>query len=161
MSINLKTPDEVETAFEKAQEHGRTIIVESYIEGFDHRLLVIDGELVAAAKREPGHVVGDGKHTIEQLVDIVNEDPRRGVGHEKVLTRLEFDHQAERLLKKIGYDKDTVPVKDEIVYLRSTANLSTGGTALDVTDTIHPDNREMAIRADQARSAWISAASTS
>ena len=126
VSINLKTPDEVETAFEKAQEHGRTIIVESYIEGFDHRLLVIDGELVAAAKREPGHVVGDGKHTIEQLVDIVNEDPRRGVGHEKVLTRLEFDHQAERLLKKIGYDKDTVPVKDEIVYLRSTAKLIDG-----------------------------------
>jgi cyanophycin synthetase len=150
VSINLKTPEEVRTAFDKAQEHGRTVIVESYIEGFDHRLLVIDGKLVAAAKREPGHVVGDGKHTIEQLVDIVNEDPRRGVGHEKVLTRLEFDHQAERLLKKIGYDKDTVPGKDEIVYLRSTANLSTGGTALDVTDTIHPDNREMAIRAISA-----------
>ena len=150
VSINLKTPEEVETAFEKAQEHGRTVIVESYIEGFDHRLLVIDGKLVAAAKREPGHVVGDGKHTIEHLVDIVNDDPRRGVGHEKVLTRLEFDHQAERLLKKIDYDKDTVPAKDEIVYLRSTANLSTGGTALDVTDTIHPDNREMAIRAISA-----------
>lgn len=150
VSINLKTPEEVRTAFDKAREHGRTVIVESYIEGFDHRLLVIDGKLVAAAKREPGHVVGDGVHTIEQLVDIVNEDPRRGVGHEKVLTRLEFDHQAERLLKKIGYDKDTVPAKDEIVYLRSTANLSTGGTALDVTDTIHPDNREMAIRAISA-----------
>ena len=150
VSINLKTADEVEVAFKKAREHGRTIIVESYIEGFDHRLLVIDGQLVAAAKREPGHVVGDGKHTIEQLVDIVNEDPRRGVGHEKVLTRLEFDHQAERLLNKIGYDKDTVPEKDEVVYLRSTANLSTGGTALDVTDTIHPDNREMAVRAIKA-----------
>ena len=150
VSINLRTPEEVEVAFEKAREHGRTIIVESYIEGFDHRLLVIDGELVAAAKREPGHVVGDGKHTIRQLVDIVNEDPRRGVGHEKVLTRLEFDHQAERLLQKIGYDEDTVPEKDEVVYLRSTANLSTGGTALDVTDTIHPDNREMAIRAINA-----------
>ena len=115
VSINLKTAEEVEVAFKKAREHGRTIIVESYIEGYDHRLLVIDGELVAAAKREPGHVVGDGKHTIEQLVDIINEDPRRGVGHEKVLTRLEFDHQAERLLKKIGYDKDTVPEKDEVV----------------------------------------------
>ena len=126
------------------------MIVESYIEGYDHRLLVIDGKLVAAAKREPGHVVGDGEHTIEQLVDIVNEDPRRGVGHEKVLTRLEFDHQAERLLKKFGYDRDTVPAKDEVVYLRSTANLSTGGTAIDVTDIIHPDNREMAIRAINA-----------
>ncbi len=150
VSINLKTAEEVEVGFKKAIEHGRTVIVESYIEGFDHRLLVINGELVAAAKREPGHVVGDGKHTIEQLVDIVNEDPRRGVGHEKVLTRLEFDHQAERLLGKIGYDRDTVLEKDEVVYLRSTANLSTGGTALDVTDVIHPDNREMAIRAINA-----------
>jgi cyanophycin synthetase len=150
VSINLKTAEEVEVGFGKAQEHGRSIIVESYIDGYDHRLLVIDGKLVAAAKREPGHVVGDGEHTIEQLVDIVNQDPRRGVGHEKVLTRLELDHQAERLLKMIGYDKDTVPAKDEIVYLRSTANLSTGGTAIDVTDTIHPDNREMAIRAISA-----------
>jgi len=110
----------------------------------------VNGELVAAAKREPGHVLGDGKHSIAELVDIVNDDPRRGVGHEKVLTRLEFDHQAEQLLKKSGYDKDTVPKKGEVVYLRSTANLSTGGTALDVTDIIHPDNREMAIRSIRA-----------
>ncbi len=150
VSINLKTAEEVEVGFKKAREHGRTIIVESYIEGFDHRLLVVNGELVAAAKREPGHVVGDGKRTIAELVDIVNEDPRRGVGHEKVLTRLELDHQAERLLQKIGYDENTVPAKDELVYLRSTANLSTGGTALDVTDVIHPDNREMAVRAIKA-----------
>jgi cyanophycin synthetase len=150
VSINLKTAEEVEVAFDKAREHGRTVIVESYIEGYDHRLLVIDGKLVAAAKREPGHVVGDGEHSIEELVNIVNQDPRRGVGHEKVLTRLEFDHQAERLLKKIGYDRTTVPAKDEVVYLRSTANLSTGGTAIDVTDTIHPDNREMAVRAIKA-----------
>jgi cyanophycin synthetase len=115
VSINLKTPDEIEAAFDKAAEHGRSIVVESYIEGFDHRLLVIDGDLVAAAKRVPGHVVGDGKLSIEQLVDVVNEDPRRGVGHEKVLTRLEFDHQAERLLGKLGYDRNTVPAKDEIV----------------------------------------------
>ena len=150
VSINLKTDEEVELGFQKAAEHGRTIIVESYIEGFDHRLLVVNGELVAAAKREPGHVVGDGKHSIAKLVDIVNEDPRRGVGHEKVLTRLEFDHQAERLLMKSGYDKDTVLKMGEVVYLRSTANLSTGGTAQDVTDIIHPDNREMAIRAIRA-----------
>ncbi len=150
VSINLKTADEVEVAFEKAREHGRNVIVESYLEGFDHRLLVVNGKLVAAAKRMPGHVVGDGQHTIEELVDIVNSDPRRGVGHEKVLTRLEFDHQAERLLKKLGYDHKTVPAKDEVVYLRSTANLSTGGTAIDVTDVIHPDNREMAERAIKA-----------
>ena len=150
VSINLKTAEEVETGYTKAREHGRSVIVETYIEGFDHRLLVVNGELVAAAKREPGHVVGDGKHTIRELVDIVNEDPRRGVGHEKVLTRLEFDHQAERLLGKIGYTEETVPEEGEKVYLRSTANLSTGGTAIDVTDIIHPDNREMAIRAIKA-----------
>ena len=98
----------------------------------------------------PGHVVGDGKHSIEELVEIINSDPRRGVGHEKVLTRLEFDHQAERLLKKLGYDHKSVPDKDQVVYLRSTANLSTGGTAIDVTDVIHPDNREMAERTIKA-----------
>ncbi|MEM7431140.1 MAG: cyanophycin synthetase [Pseudomonadota bacterium] len=150
VSINLKTAEEVEVAFEKAAEHGRTVIVETFLEGYDHRLLVVNGELVAAAKRVPGHVIGDGKHTIEELVDIVNQDPRRGVGHEKVLTRLEFDHQAERLLAKLGYDKDTVPKEGEEVFLRTTANLSTGGTAIDVTDTIHPDNREMAIRSIKA-----------
>ena len=146
VSINLQTPEEVEVAFEKAREHGRNVVVESYIEGFDHRLLVVGGKLIAAAKRMPGHVVGDGKHTIEELVDIVNQDPRRGVGHEKVLTRLEFDHQAERLLAKQEYDRTTVPPADEVVFLRSTANLSTGGTAIDVTDVMHPDNREMAER---------------
>jgi cyanophycin synthetase len=150
VAINLRTDEEVEAGFEKASEHGRTIIVEAYIEGFDHRILVIDGKLVAAAKRVPGHVVGDGKHTIEQLVDTINEDPRRGVGHEKVLTRLEFDDQAERLLAKLSYDRESVPAKGEEVYLRSTANLSTGGTAIDVTDAMHPDNRAMAIRAIKA-----------
>lgn len=146
VSINLKTPEEVDTAFEKAREHGRTVLVEAFLEGLDHRLLVVNGQLVAAAKRVPGHVVGDGEHTIEELVDIVNQDPRRGVGHEKVLTRLEFDHQAERMLAKVGYDRASVPPEGEMVYLRSTANLSTGGTAVDVTDSIHPDNREMAVR---------------
>ncbi len=150
VSINLKTGEEVELAFEKAAEHGSTVVVESFIEGFDHRLVVIDGKLVAAAKRVPGHVIGDGRHTIEELVDIVNQDPRRGVGHEKVLTRIEFDHQADRLLATLGYDRTTVPAEGELVYLRSTANLSTGGTAIDVTDTVHPDNRQMAIRAVKA-----------
>ena len=147
VSINLSSDEDVELAFEKAREHGRNVVVESYVDGFDHRLLVVNGKLIAAAKRMPGHVVGDGEHTVEELVDIVNQDPRRGVGHEKVLTRLELDHQAERLLRKLGYDKDTVPDKGETVFLRSTANLSTGGTAIDVTDSIHPDNREMAERA--------------
>ncbi|MBT8062016.1 MAG: cyanophycin synthetase, partial [Gammaproteobacteria bacterium] len=150
VSINLSDDEQVTVAFEKAREHGRTVVVESHIEGMDHRILIVNGKMVAAAKRVPGHVVGDGKSTIAELVEIVNQDPRRGVGHEKVLTRLEFDHQADRLLARSGYDRDTIPAKDEIVYLRSTANLSTGGTAIDVTDIIHPDNIEMAVRAIKA-----------
>jgi cyanophycin synthetase len=150
VSIRLTTDEEVEAGFAKAAEYGRNVVVESYIEGFDHRLLVINGELVAAAKRIPGHVVGDGRHTVAELVDILNQDPRRGIGHEKVLTRIEIDAQAERLLAQRGYDVSTVPPDGEVVYLRSTSNLSTGGTAIDVTDEIHPDNRDMAIRAIQA-----------
>ncbi|MFK7888318.1 MAG: cyanophycin synthetase, partial [Gammaproteobacteria bacterium] len=150
VSINLTTPEQVAEAFDKAREHSRSVLVESFLQGYDHRMLVINGELVAVAKRMPGHVVGDGKNTIQQLVDIVNSDPRRGVGHEKVLTRLEFDHQADRLLEQLGYNRDTVAPEGEIVFLRSTANLSTGGTAIDVTDSVHPDNREMAIRTIKA-----------
>ncbi len=147
VSTNLRTAEEVEAAFAKAREHARTVIVESFVAGHDHRILIINGKMVAAAKRIPGHVVGDGQHTIGELVDEVNKDPRRGVGHEKVLTRLDFDHQAEKLLALREYTKDSVPEAGEVVYLRRTANLSTGGTAADVTDIIHPDNRDMAIRA--------------
>src|SRR5690606_4433074 len=114
------------------------------------RLLVVNGELVAATRRTPGHVVGDGVHTIAQLVDEVNTDPRRGVGHEKVLTKLELDAQADMMMARMEMTAASVPEKDRIVYLRSTANLSTGGTATDVTDIIHPDNRDMAIRAIRA-----------
>jgi len=147
VSIGVGSPEDIEVAFEKAREHGRAVVVEQYVSGFDHRLLVINGELIAAAKRVPGHVIGDGEQTIEELVNEVNRDPRRGVGHEKVLTRLELDHQALRLLAQLGYKPATVPAAGEVVYLRSTGNLSTGGTAIDVTDLVHPDNREMAIRA--------------
>jgi cyanophycin synthetase len=147
VSIGVGTPEDLAVAFEKAQEHGRAVVIEQYITGFDHRLLVIDGELIAAAKRVPGHIIGDGRQSIEALVEEVNRDPRRGVGHEKVLTRLELDHQALRLLSQRGYEPATVPPAGEVIYLRSTGNLSTGGTAIDVTDIVHPDNREMAIRA--------------
>ena len=150
VSTDLMSKEEVEIAYDKAKEHSRSVIVESFITGLDHRMVVINGELVAVAKRMPGHVVGDGENTVEQLVEIVNQDPRRGVGHEKVLTRLEFDHQAERLLKQSGNDKDTVLPKGEVFFLRTTANLSTGGTAIDVTDIVHPDNKEMAVRAINA-----------
>ena len=152
VSINLITDEQVETAFTFAREHGtgRAVLVESYVEGFDHRMLVVNDELVAVAKRVPGHVKGDGKSTISALVDEVNEDPRRGIGHEKVLTRLELDRPALELLALGGFDADTVLADGEVFYLRNTANLSTGGTAIDLTDVVHPDNREMAVRAIQA-----------
>jgi cyanophycin synthetase len=150
ITIHITTEDEVRAAFQVAREHSRSVIVESYITGEDHRMLVINGRLVAVAKRVPGHVVGDGVHTIEQLVDRVNEDPRRGIGHEKVLTRLVFDHQAETMLARKGYTPESVPPAGEQVFLRSTGNLSTGGTATDLTDLVHPDNAEMAVRAVKA-----------
>lgn len=150
VSINLKTDEEVKTAFENARLHSRAVIVESFLSGFDHRLLVVNGTLVAASKRVPGHVVGDGKHSIEELIEIVNQDPRRGIGHEKVLTKLELDYQANRLLELKGFAKEDVPDEGKVVYLRSTGNLSTGGTAVDVTDLLHPDNRSMAERAARA-----------
>jgi cyanophycin synthetase len=150
ITVHLTTAEQVRTAFEVAREHSRSVIVESFIVGEDHRMLVINGELVAVAKRVPGHVVGDGQHTIEELVDQVNQDPRRGVGHEKVLTRLLFDHQAETMLARQGYGRETVPADGERVFLRSTGNLSTGGTATDMTDLVHPDNIEMAVRAVKA-----------
>ena len=150
ISIRLTTEEEVAHGFAVAREHSRSVIVETFLEGDDHRLLVVNGELVAATRRTPGHVVGDGEHTVAQLIDIVNLDPRRGVGHEKVLTRLELDAQAQKMLERAGLTANSVPAKDVTVYLRSTANLSTGGTATDVTDVIHPDNREMAERAVRA-----------
>jgi cyanophycin synthetase len=150
VSIAVADSEHVRVAFQQAREHSRGVIVETYVTGLDHRMLVVDGKLVAVAKRVPGHVVGDGKSTIEELVDEVNSDPRRGIGHEKVLTKIEFDYQANRLLGILGYEKTSVPPKDELVYLRSTGNLSTGGTSVDVTDLIHPDNRDMAERAAKA-----------
>ena len=152
VSINLTEDDQVATAFAEAQKFGtsKAVLVESYLTGFDHRMLVVNNELVAVAKRVPGHVVGDGKHNIKELIDIVNEDPRRGIGHEKVLTRLELDSQAKRLMEEAGINEEKVLDEGEIFYLRSTANLSTGGTAIDVTDIVHPDNRDMAIRSIKA-----------
>ena len=152
ISINLTKDEEVREAFYVAKEQGRSrhVLAESFVTGFDHRMLVVNNELVAVAKRVPGHVIGDGKKTIAELVDIVNSDPRRGIGHEKVLTRIELDKQASRLMQVAGYTEKTVLKKDELFFLRSTANLSTGGTAIDLTDVVHPDNREMAIRAVRA-----------
>lgn len=150
VTVDITSEDGIAAAFETADAEGSAVVVETMLSGDDHRLLVVNGQLAAAARRVPGHVKGDGQHTIAELVDIVNQDPRRGVGHENVLTRLELDAQAKSLLEEKGYSAETVPAEGEEVYLRKTANISTGGTAVDVTDTIHPDNKLMAERAMRA-----------
>ncbi len=139
-SINVKTWEDAVSGLEYAKKYSRRVIVEKFITGYDFRVLIIDNKLVAAAKREPAHVKGDGKQTIQQLIDETNLDPRRGYGHENVLTQIDVDRDTEDLLIKYGYTLETVPRKDEVVYLKSTANLSTGGTSVDVTDMMHPEN---------------------
>lgn len=150
VSINLRDAEQVRTAFEQAYEYSSVVIVETFQEGHDYRILVVHGKVLAVAQRVPGHVVGDGEHSIAELIEAVNNDPRRGIGHEKVLTRLELDHQAERLLEAAGLTVASVLPAGEMLYLRSTGNLSTGGTSVDKTDVIHYDNRVMAQRAVKA-----------
>ncbi|HVS00897.1 MAG TPA: cyanophycin synthetase [Thermoanaerobaculia bacterium] len=150
VAINLKDAEEVRAAFADAQAVSRAVIVETYQTGHDYRILVVDGRVIAVSHRVPAHVTGDGRHTIAELIDIVNQDPRRGFGHEKVLTRLKVDRQAERLLAQAGLTLESVLAEGEVFYLRSTGNLSTGGTAIDKTDAIHYDNRVMAERAVKA-----------
>lgn len=140
ISINIKTWDEAIEGLEVAKKISRKVIVEKYVTGHDFRVLVIDNKLVAAARREPANVVGNGVNTIQELVDETNKDPRRGYGHENVLTEITIDRDSEDLLEKKGYSLSTIPKKNEIVYLKSTANLSTGGTSTDVTDMMHPEN---------------------
>lgn len=139
-SINVKTWEDAVAGLEFAQKYGSRVIVEKFITGFDFRVLVIDNKVVAAAQRVPAHVKGNGKDTIEKLIETENLDPRRGYGHENVLTEITVDRDTTDLLEKKGYTLETVPAQDEIVYLKSTANLSTGGTSVDVTDLMHPEN---------------------
>ncbi|WP_400193929.1 cyanophycin synthetase [Hymenobacter sp. B81] len=145
-SINLLNWKEALAGFKAAQEYSRAVIVEQFIEGFDFRLLVINGKLVAAAKRTPAAVTGDGVSTIQELIDKVNEDPRRGVGHEKVLTQIKIDKHTNQILKARELTAKSVLPAGEILYLKSTANISTGGTATDVTDLVDPYNVLMAER---------------
>ncbi len=147
ISLNLRSVEEVCQGFEIASEFSRSVLVETFLSGKDYRVLVINNEVVAVAERVPAHVVGDGEHSIAQLVELVNSDPRRGFGHEKVLTKIKITHQSELLLRRAGYTLDTVLAPGEIFYLASTANLSTGGTAIDRTTEIHYDTRELARRA--------------
>ncbi|HYI11104.1 MAG TPA: cyanophycin synthetase [Thermoanaerobaculia bacterium] len=143
---NIRTEEELRLAFDEAKRYRSSVIVERYLPGRDFRLLVINNKFVAAAERVPAHVVGDGVQTITQLVEAANTDPRRGVGHEKVLTKIEIDAATERLLALHSMTVGTVPAAGERVPLKSTANLSTGGTSIDYTDRIHPANIELAER---------------
>ena len=133
-------------AFAAAKVYGRSVIVEKYITGFDFRILVINYKFICAALRTPASVVGDGKNNIQYLIDEVNKDPRRGYGHEKVLTQITIDNFTQIMLDEKGYTLETIPAKDELVLLKPTANLSTGGTSTDVTDEVHPANIMMCER---------------
>ncbi len=147
--INLKDDDEVREFFPSSMSESRAgiVVVERYVEGLDYRILVVNNQVVAVAERVPAHVVGDGKHTVEELIEITNSDPRRGVGHEKILTRISIDEQTMETLERHEVTLTDVPEKGRVVPLKRTGNMSTGGTSIDRTDDIHPDNEEIARQA--------------
>jgi cyanophycin synthetase len=146
ITVNIENADDLPVAFNAAKRFRDRIIIERNLEGADHRILVIDGNFVAAARRDPPSVTGDGRSTIQELIDKLNEDPRRGFGHEKVLTKVEVDFMTKRLLKQNGKKLADVLAEGEELTLKSTANLSMGGTATDVTDEVHPVLTAMAER---------------
>ena len=148
VTVNIVSTEHLEIAHKVAAEHGE-VMVERYLPGNDFRLLVVGDRLVAAARRDPPHVIGDGVHTVRQLVDKVNEDPRRGEGHATSLTKIRFDEIAVARLQVQGLKPDDVPEKGRRVIMRNNANLSTGGTATDVTDDVHPEVAARAIAAAQ------------
>ncbi len=139
-SINVKTTEEAIAAFHHAKKYSRKIIVEKFIEGFDFRILVINHKFIAAALREPAHIVGNGTSTVQELIEKENTDPRRGYGHENVLTEITIDKETTDQLNKLNYTLSTVLAAGEKCYVKGTANLSTGGTSTDVTDLVHPSN---------------------
>lgn len=145
-TTNILTIEAAKEAFAAAQYYSRSVIVEKYITGRDFRVLVINYKFVAAALRTPAAVIGDGINTIAALIAKVNEDPRRGYGHEKVLTSIKIDDAVHFMLEKYGYTLETIPKAYEEVWVKPTANLSTGGTSEDVTDLVHPSNIVMCER---------------
>ena len=147
VTVNISTEADLRAAYQVASEFRDTVLVERYMPGNDFRLLVVGDKLVAAARRDPPKVVGDGVHTVAQLVDIVNQDPRRGDGHATSLTKIRFDDIALACLQAQGFAADAVPQKGQRVNLRNNANLSTGGSATDVTDDVHPDMAARAVSA--------------
>lgn len=148
ITININNWEQAEEAYIAASNasKNRSVIVERYYTGRDHRVLVVNGKLIAVAERVPAHVVGDGNSTIQELIDRTNQDPNRGVGHENILTKIELDRTSFQLLESQGYTLETVLPDGEICYLRATANLSTGGIAVDRTDEVHPENIWLAER---------------
>jgi cyanophycin synthetase len=149
VTVDVETREELGAAWAAATAISSDVIVERYIAGDDYRLLVVDRKLIAAARRDPPHVIGDGVHTVQQLVDLVNSDPRRGDGHATPLTRIRFDAIAIARLAGQGLQAESVPARGLKVVLRNNANLSTGGTATDVTDDVHPEVAARAIEAAQ------------
>ncbi|WP_034297453.1 cyanophycin synthetase [Herbaspirillum sp. RV1423] len=149
VAVNICTQEQVSAAFNAAVKISDEIIVERYLPGHDYRLLVIGKQLVAAARRDPPQVIGDGVHTIRQLVDKVNSDPLRGDGHATSLTKIRFDDIALATLSKQNYDAESIPPQGARIVLRNNANLSTGGTATDVTDDVHPELAARAVAAAQ------------
>ena len=139
-TTNITTYEQALKAFAAAKEYNRSLIVEKFITGYDFRALVINYKFICAALRTPASVVGDGEHSIQWLMDQTNKDPRRGYGHEKVLTQITVDQFTQKMLDDHGYTLETIPAKNELVLLKPTANLSTGGTSTDVTDEVHPAN---------------------
>ena len=139
-TINIQDWEHAVCAFHRAKKYGDDVIVEKFIQGSDYRVLVVNFKFVAAALRTPACVKGDGIHTIQQLIDRENLDPRRGTGHDNMLTEIQVDEVTHELLKKKGYTLETILQKGEELFLKPTANLSTGGTATDVTDEVHPQN---------------------
>ena len=149
VTVNVVTREHLEIAYAAAAEISDEVLIERYIPGHDFRLLVVGNKMVAAARRDPPLVIGDGVHTVKELVDIVNSDPRRGEGHATSLTKIRFDEIAIARLAVQGYTQDSIPVKGARVVLRNNANLSTGGTATDVTDDVHPHLAASAVSAAQ------------
>jgi cyanophycin synthetase len=146
ITIDIRNWEDAEAAYEMARQVSRSVIVERYYVGRDHRVLVVNGKVVAVAERIPAHVVGNGKSTITELIEETNQDPNRGEGHDNVLTKIELDRTSYQLLDRQGYTINSVPPQGAMCYLRATANLSTGGSAVDRTDEIHPENIWLAQR---------------
>ncbi len=149
VTVNIETRDHLMIAYKAAREVSDEVLVERFVPGHDFRLLVVGDKLVAAARREPPHVLGDGVHTVRQLVEQVNSDPRRGDGHATSLTKIRFDEIALARLAVQGFNADSIPATGTRVILRNNANLSTGGTATDVTDEVHPEVAARAVAAAQ------------